>query len=128
MNLRQQSAADLQIILEDSTAGFGWPITVIDPMGNSAELVGFTNDIAQTLDPQTGQAVSGRNAQVQIAMAALEQAGLGFPRGIADKMSRPWVIKFSDLAGNMQTFKVSEGLPDRTLGVVKCLLEAHKAT
>ena len=128
MSLRIQAAADLQLILEDSAAGFGWPITLMDPSGNTAELIGFSNDIALTVDPQTGIAVSGRTAHVELSMLSLAAAEIGIPRGISDKSSRPWVVQFNDLAGTPQVFKVSEGLPDRTLGVVRCLLEVHKLT
>ncbi len=127
MNLALQAAADLIAIVGDSAAGFGWPITVTDPNQLTATLTGFRTDISQEINPETGQLVSGRTASVALPIASLALAGLGVPRGIADKTSRPWLITFSDLAGVPHTFKVSEARPDETLGLVVCMLEAWRA-
>ena len=148
MNLRRQAAADLRVILEDAAAGFGWPITVTDPSGTAVELTGFTADIGETIDPETGQLVSGRKASVAIAIESLRNAGLGLPRGIADGSSKPWRVSFDSevyplltnagtkiltesgeeitTGGIAHEFKISEVLPDRTAGVVVCFLEAYK--
>lgn len=125
MSLRAQAAADLQSIVEDS-AGFGWPITVTNPAGVEAALTGLSTDIHMTIDPETGQAVSGRRASVTLALARLSAAGLGMPRAISDGATKPWVIVFDDIAGAAHTFKVCEALPDRAIGAVVCLLEAYR--
>ena len=126
MSLRDQAAADLRVILEDSVGGFGWPITVTSPEGVTASLVGFSNDIAQTIDPETGIAVSGRSASIALAIASLTAAGLGLPRSIADGARYPWRVTFNDIGGTSHTFKVSEAMPDRAIGAVTCTLEAYK--
>lgn len=126
MNLRQQAETDLQFILEDSAAGFGGPITVTDPNGLSSPLTGSSNDISQVVDPETGQVVSGRSASVALRVASLFEAGFNsLPVGIADRNSKPWVIQFDDINGNSHTFKVIQSNPDRTLGLVTCILEAY---
>ncbi len=127
MGLRATAEADLGVILEDSTCGFGWPITVTDPDGNSAPLTGFSDDISQIIDPDTGEAVSGRLASAALRISSLTTAGLGLPQGIADTGSKPWLIQFDDINGNAFTFKVSESNPDRALGMVICLLELYKS-
>lgn len=127
MGLRIQAAADARVFLEDSAAGFGWPIMITDPSGTSAELTGFANDVGRTIDPQTGIAVTGRAASVALSIAALTAAGLALPKNVADGSSKPWVVQFEDVNGNEHTFKVSEAMPDRALGIVTCLLEAYKA-
>lgn len=127
MGLRTIAEQDLGVILEDSDTGFGWPITVTDPSGNSGTgpLTGFSDDIAQIIDPDTGQAVSGRLASVALRISSLTAAGLTLPRGIADSGSKPWVIEFDDINGNPYKFKVSQSNPDRALGLVTCLLELY---
>ena len=120
--LREQAAADNRAILEDSAPGFGWPITVTDPNGVSAALVGFSNDVAQSIDPETGLAVSGRIVTVALSLAALKAAGLGMPRAIADSRLRPWLVAFSDVAGAAYTFTVTDTRPDQTVGCVVCTL------
>ena len=126
MNLRQQAEADLGFILEDSATGFGWPITVTDPNGTSSPLTGSSNDISQVVDPETGQVVSGRSASVALRVASLFEAGFNsLPVGIADRSSKPWLIAFNDINGNAHTFKVIQSNPDRTLGLVTCILEAY---
>lgn len=127
MSLRYLAETDLGFILEDSSTGFGWPITITDPSGNTNtdELIGFSDDIAQIIDPDTGQAVSGRLASVAIRITRLIEVGLTLPRGIADSGSKPWVIEFNDINGNPYKFKVAQSNPDRALGLVTCLLELY---
>jgi hypothetical protein len=124
MGIREQAALDARTIIEDSTDGFGWPVTVISPAGLSRSLTGLTTDIGRTIDPETGQAVSARHASATLSIAALTEAGLAIPQGVADASSKPWIIEFEDTAGNMQSFKVSASLPDRAVGLVVLHLEA----
>lgn len=126
MSLRQLAETDLGLILEDGSTGFGWSITVTDPAGTSRTLTGFSDDIAQIIDPDTGQAVSGRLASVALRTSSLIAAGLTLPRGIADSGSKPWVIEFDDINGSAYKFKVSQSNPDRALGLVTCLLELYE--
>ena len=127
MNLRETAEADLAIVLEDDVTGFGWPITVADPTGKAESLVGSSGDIAQAIDPDTGQAVSGRLAMVTLRISSLVAAGFtDLPKGISSTTSKPWLITFDDINGNSFTFKVQQSNPDRTLGVVKCILELHE--
>jgi hypothetical protein len=125
VGLREQAAADLKLILEDSAAGFGWPITVTSPNGtDTAELTGYSNDIAQAIDPETGMLVSGRVASVVLSIGTLEDAGFTeVPRGTAESSGRPWVIEFADINGAPHRFKVREARRDRALGCVVCILE-----
>jgi hypothetical protein len=126
MSLRQLAETDLGLILEDSSTGFGWSIIVTDPAGTSRTLTGFSDDIAQVIDPDTGQAVSGRLASVALRTSSLIAAGLTLPRGIADSGSKPWVVEFDDINGSAYKFKVSQSNPDRALGLVTCLLELYE--
>ena len=126
MGLRKTAEADLGVILEDGVYGFGWPITVTDPNGTVASFTGFSNDISQLIDPDTGQAVSGRLASVALRISSLVTAGLALPVGIADAGSKPWQIQFDDINGNAFKFKVSQSNPDRAVGMVICLLELYK--
>lgn len=126
MGLRELAEADLGLILEDGVTGFGWPITVIDPAGLSKPLTGFSDDIAQVIDPDTGVAVNGRLVSVALRISSLVAADLGLPQGIADTGSKPWVVTFNDINGNAYRFKVAQSNPDRALGLVICLLELYK--
>ena len=128
MSLRETAEADLAIVLEDDVTGFGWPITVTDPNGKVESLVGSSGDIAQAIDPDTGQAVSGRLAMVTLRISSLVSAGFTeLPRHIAKTTKKPWLITFDDINGNPYTFKVQQSNPDRTLGVIKCILELWKS-
>lgn len=126
MNLRDLAEADLGVILEDSENGFGWSISLTDPNGTTAPLTGFSDDIAQVIDPETGQAVSGRLASVALRISSISLAGLGLPRGIADSNLKPWLVSFDDVNGNPYTFKVMQSNPDRAIGLVTLILEAYK--
>lgn len=126
MGLRELAEKDLGAILEDSTFGFGWPITLTDPSGlTDPNLVGFSDDISQMIDPDTGQLVSGRLASVALRISSLLAAGFALPRGVAEQTSKPWVVTFNDINGISHTFKVRDGDPDRALGIVVCILESY---
>jgi len=122
MGLRQLAETDLGLILEDKVYGFGYDITIIDPAGVSQNLIGFSDDIAQIIDPDTGQAVSGRLASAAVRISSLTGE---LPRGIADSGIKPWIVQFDDINGNAFTFKVSQSNPDRALGLVTLLLESY---
>lgn len=125
MGLRQTAEADLGVILEDSATGFGWPITVTDPDGITAPLAGFSNDISQVIDPDTGQIVSGRVATVALRTSSLIAGGLSVPENVSDVTRKPWIVVFDDINGNSYTFKVKYSDPDRALGLVICTLEFY---
>lgn len=125
MSLRSIAENDLGAILEDGVMGFGWAIQITDPSGLSIPLTGFSDDISQIIDPDTGEAVSGRLVSVALRISSLTTAGLALPVGIADSASKPWIIEFNDINGNPFKFKVSQSNPDRALGLVTCLLELY---
>lgn len=127
MGIREIAETDLGKILEDSTYGFGWPIIVTNPSGLVKPLTGFSNDISQIIDPDTGQAVSGRLATVALRISSLTAAGFtNLPTGISDAASKPWLIKFDDINLNSFTFKIGQSDPDRAIGLVICILELYE--
>jgi len=126
VGLRETAEKHLAGILENKKRGFGWDITVTDPFGQPVSMVGFSNDISQIIDPETGQLVSGRSASVSLRISTLAAACFRLPIGVSDSSMRPWVIQFEDINGNPYRFKVSKSNPDRGLGVVTCLLEAYE--
>lgn len=125
MSLRQRATEDNRRFLEDSVAGFGWPVTITDPAGKSANLTGFTNDIHASFDPETGVLVSGRKVSVVLHQVALADAGLCIPVGVHDDSRKPWLVSFPDTNGNEQVFKISDALPDDAASLVACLLESY---
>ena len=125
MGLRQIAESDLGLILEDTVTGFGYSITLTDPSGTVRPLTGFSDDISQIIDPDTGQAVSGRLASAALRISSIISAGLTLPKGIADAGIKPWLVQFDDINGNPYTFKVAQSNPDRALGLVTLLLELY---
>lgn len=126
MSLRAQAEADLTAFLNDD-AEFGFAITVTDPTETVAGFSGFSSDVALTIDPDTGEAVSGRRASVTLSLSDIAASALtGIPEGISDEQSKPWLVQFEDINGNPFTFKVFESNPDRAIGAVVCLLEVYK--
>jgi len=125
MSLRVQAREDARSFLNERSE-FGWPILVRNPSGLAVQLCGFSTDIGETIDPDTGQAVSGRRASVALHIADCMCSGLqDIPRGIADSGSKPWIVTFDDILGKPHDFKVLETLPDRAIGIVVCMLEIY---
>lgn len=126
MSLRELAEQDLGVIIEGDIYGFRWPITVTNPAGLPSEgLYGFSDDISQTIDPDTGELVSGREASVALRIATIQNVFGELPRGVADSTSKPWLVTFNDIGGTEYTFKVKQSNPDRTLGNLTCVLEAY---
>lgn len=126
MNLRELAESDNRTILNDSSGGFGYSIILTTPEGVEHGFTGFTNDISQLIDPETGQAVSGRLASVSININDILNVGLTLPVGIADSATKPWLITFNDINGFSNTFKISKSDPDRSIGMLICILEFYK--
>lgn len=127
MGLREQAELDLAITMEDPVCGFGWPIVLTDPAGVSKPLTGLSTDIAQLIDPDTGETVSGRLASVALRISSIESAdpgpALSLPEAVALNSSAPWLVAFDDINGKPYTFKVAKSNPDRALGVITLIVE-----
>lgn len=129
MSLREHAAEVLRVIANDQDCAMGWPIVLTNPAGfTPAEpLIGRTQDIAQVIDPDTGQVVSGRLATAVLIIQDILDAGFTeLPRNISDTSIKPWLVGFDDINGNAHTFKVVESNPDRTLGEVILHLEYYE--
>lgn len=124
MGLREQAQSDLHAILHDKDGGFGWDITLRSPDGAELALVGYANDIEQSIDRETGLAIVGREASIAIALEDI--ANFGMPKGVPDTDRSPWVVRFADIACVPWTFKVKQSIPDRSLGMVVCILETYR--
>lgn len=123
MGLREQAEQAFREIMSDND-GAVWPVTLVNPAGViSAPFNGRTNDIHLMIDPNTGMAVSGRQASVVISWREIQDSGLGTPEGIADGTAKPWLARFDDLYGASYEFKIRETHPDRDIGSLVCILE-----
>lgn len=126
MSLLDQAALDLRAIITDPN-GFGVAVTVTDPDGNTATVTGLQNDVAMSIDPQTGVMVGGRRVSVALSIRALADAGLDEPRAVADQNRKPWRVAFTTPTGRELVMKVAEVNPDE-LGCVVCMLETYKTS
>ncbi len=124
--LRDVAAQDMAFIIEGDALGNRWPVTIKSPGDMEVPLFGFTNDIFQAIDRETGQIISGRNASVSLRIDSITAAGLTLPYGVASAAGKPWRVTFDDIHGTAYTFKIAETMPDRTIGVIVCLLEAYR--
>ena len=126
-NFLEIAQQDKAFTLKDSEFGFGTVITLTDPDLLSADVTGRANDIFLSIDPDTGVAVSGRSATIAVDMKELEDKGFSsLPANQTDKTKKPWIVEYTDQLSKSYTFKVLEGNPDRTLGIVLCTLEFYK--
>lgn len=125
MSLLDIAQADTRSILNDSEMGVGVDIRLTTPGGISRTFTGWSNDIALLVDPDTGQAVSGRMATIALSLLDLAECNIPIPEAIPDRNSKPWLVSYDDRLGNSYEFKVVETHPDRTLAVVTCTLEMY---
>jgi hypothetical protein len=115
------------MILEDPSGLSNVPITLTSPAGVATIVPGFPTDVSESVDPETGVVVSGHQAAVAISLLALIAAGVEMPTGVVEKSRRPWLVAFTDATGEAHTWKVVEALPDRTVALVRLLLEGYRA-
>lgn len=128
MSIRKQATKDLEKILESDKSGFGWDIKLTAPDGVTKDFIGFSNDVAVVIDPDTGVIVSGRTASIALNISSINKAfpGKELPRGIANSSMKPWLVEFYDVNENNHKFKISESNPDRALGIITCILELYE--
>ena len=127
MGLREQAEADLGMIIEDRSFGWGWDITLTDPNGKTEALVGLSQDISLAVDPDTGMLVSGRTATIALRISTLRAKGFAEnPKNIPDKNKKPWVVGFRDINGVPCLFKVIRPSPDATIGAITLVLETYR--
>lgn len=115
MSLRAIASADLLTITTDTVGGFAWPITLIDPAGVETPARGFSNDIGQVFDPESGMVISGRAASVAIHVGELPVGTR--PQGIKQQGATPWRVRFDDIEGASVLFRVTASDPDMSLGL-----------
>lgn len=120
MSLWEIASADNAQILQDTEGGFARPVTLQNPAGQTASLNALCNDIANTIDPETGAVVSGRYATVTFSWAALNKAGLGKP--VAITKGAPWKVSFRGADGELKNFMIND-VPSDDLGTVSCRLK-----
>lgn len=127
MSLRLQATADLATIMGDVVGGFGWLITVTPPNGAPVIITGFSTDIGESLDPETGMLIAGRKASVALPIASLVAAGINtLPVAVPGTGDKVWKLQFADIGGSPHTFTVKTSMPDRALGIVTVILELYK--
>jgi hypothetical protein len=125
VSLRDLAAADAKAIIEDDVGGFATTVTLTSPDNETAEVKATVADIGQSIDPNTGLAVSGRKATAAFSKATLLQLGFDI-RGTSDGARRPWVVVYTDVVGCERNYKVNEVLPDSELGITVCILESYR--
>ena len=121
MGLREQAELDLAMTMEDPVCGFGWPIVLTDPAGVSKPLTGLSTDIAQLIDPDTGETVSGRLASVALRIYSIESATPGpafsLPEAVALNSSAPWRVAFDQPRGGDGDFGWQQHLLGRSFNL-----------
>ena len=125
--IREAAHKDLGSILRDKTYGFAWDITITSPAGTTKPLVGFSDDISQSIDPDTGAIISGRAASCALLMSDIYEQfpGEGLPENVVDSTQKPWRIDFNDIHDFACVFKCAKSNPDRASGLITLLLENY---
>lgn len=122
MSLRDIANADLREIMNDTVTG-GVGCTITSPAGATATFKTFFNDIHQSIDPGTGEIITGRQSSVAVLINELIDAGFDDIRGVVDSDSKPWLVTIADALGREATHKVAESYPDASIGLTVLLLE-----
>jgi hypothetical protein len=127
VSLRTEAEALNALGIEDTDL-FGQAMTLTNPAGTSAALVGDYNDIGAVIDPETGTLVSGRSASMTLRISSIIAAGFTeLPRRISNESSKPWRVQYTADDSVNYSFIVRESMPDRSAGVIVLILEEYDA-
>lgn len=124
MSLRQRAQRDIARITTNKSH-FGWPV-VISYKGKEYQADCFSNNIGQTFDSDTGTVVSGQTATASISVIELQNKNIPEPVAVYNENRDPYLVSFNDGLGRDFLFKVVDTYPDRTLGLIVCILERFK--
>lgn len=117
MSILSIARSDAARFIRDAQNGGAESFTLTSPLGEVwAGQRGWWQDIAQTVDPKTGEVLTGRLVTVTLATEGLS----AIPRAIADSAMKPWLVSFDGVV-----YKVAESTPDTSLGTVTCVLERY---
>lgn len=125
MGLREIAHSDLQSIFADAS-GFVWPCVITSPDSVSVDFDCRSNDIHMSIDPGTGDTITGRQASVVVLISDLIAANFQTISGVANTSIKPWVVVFDSINGISGTYKVAETYPDHGAGLIVLLLETYK--
>jgi hypothetical protein len=79
-----------------------------------------------SIDPGTGDTITGRQASVVVLISDLIAANFQTISGVANTSIKPWVVVFDSINGISGTYKVAETYPDHGAGLIVLLLETYK--
>jgi len=124
MSLRDLAHTDLKEIMGDTETG-GDLATITSPAGAPLPFRVLMNDIHISIDPGTGETVTGRQSTVAVLISDLITAGFQDIKGVPDTDKKPWVVDTVDVNGIAGTFKVAESNPDHGAGLMILFLELY---
>lgn len=89
---------------------FGQPLTITNIDGSlTGDFIGGTNDIDLTIDPLTGQFVSGRKINITVNIDDMLTTFSALP-------TKKWKVTLPQFEGKI--FFVKDSMPDRTIGIL----------
>ncbi len=125
MSLRDQVLVDVAGIVENSL-DFGEPITLIDPLGASTAMTGFTGDISAVIEPDSGAIVKGRRVHVTLRIASLPAGAR--PVAGNDLGVKPWRVSFPRITtGTVTEYAVVGTDPDDAMGTIVLELGEYRS-
>lgn len=124
MSLMQRAQRDVARITTNNKH-FGGEV-VISYKGVEYPANCFSNNIGQVFDADTGTVVSGQTATVAISVIELQSKSIPEPVAVYNENRDPYLIGFNDGLGRDFLFKVVDTYPDRTIGLIVCILERFK--
>jgi hypothetical protein len=109
--IRQQILADLDTIIKGE---FGQSIRISRQDGSDPnDFTGYSNDIHNTIDPQTGLMVSGRSARATLVLQDILNQFGELPKKL-------WIVEFLEISPNV--FKIHDVMPDASMGTLTLII------
>ena len=120
MSLLNVAAKDARGIIE-SPRNASRDIKLIEPNGTEHSLTVGTRSISQSIDPDTGELVSGQFISITPSLLTLAERNISMPRNIQDHSENPWLVVMTNHITSLETtYKVIHSAPDFTLGLIVC--------
>lgn len=121
MGLIDQIKADIEQITSDQNE-FGVQQEWIAPTGETATITGLFTKHHLAIDPETGKQINVKNAHCSFSEKFLVDAGYPVRNSDNEVSLKNHLVRILDSTGILWTYKIQEWFPDRTIGLIVCIL------
>lgn len=121
MGLIEQAKEDIEEITSD-LEGFGVEMVLTAPTGEVLPITGLHTKHHLAIDQETMKQVNSKNAHISVSEQFLIDAGYPYRNADNEVYLQGHLVTVNDSTGNSCVYVIREWFPDRTIGLIVCIL------